>query len=142
METPKHRNVKTPILHEDTVQDITARLVANKAFFMNEIYELKREITSLTKKVGDWEGLHSNIDKENIIKNLELQISLLQQENLFIKTELQQKQKTIDSLLDFKKDQLINDNTTKDINHGNKLSLHQQGNPSSPSSQVNSKKNI
>ena len=74
-ETPKLRNTKTPSLGGCNIEGITARViiiiysfqgtffyndnnniffprvVAIKAFFMNEIYELKQEIESLKQKV-------------------------------------------------------------------------------------------
>ena len=62
--------------------------MAIKAFFMNEIYELKQEIQSLKQKVNDGESFVNNKNKNNIVENLELQFSLLQQENNFLKTEI------------------------------------------------------
>ena len=46
-ETPKLRNTKTPSLGGCNIEDFTARVVAIKAFFKNEIYELKQGIKSL-----------------------------------------------------------------------------------------------
>ena len=66
---------------------------------MNEIYELKQEIESLKQTVCCGENFSGN-QNNNIFENLELQFSLLQQENNFLKTEINQKQKTIDKLLD------------------------------------------
>ena len=133
VETPKHKNIETPALYENHVQDITARLVANKAFFMNEIYELKKEIICLKTKVSDWENSNLNLDDKNIIKNLELQISFLQQENSFIKIELQQKQQTIESLLKYNNHQSTKDSSTKEINKKNSTQPEQRGKPSSDS---------
>ena len=42
-ETPKLRNTKTQSVDGCNIEDFTARVVAIKAFFMNEIYELKQE---------------------------------------------------------------------------------------------------
>ena len=75
------------------IEDFTARVAAIKAFFMNEIYELKREIESLKQKVCCGENFSSNKNKDNIFENLDLQFSLVQQENNFLKTEINQKQK-------------------------------------------------
>ena len=58
--------------------------MAIKAIFMNEIYELKQEIQSLKQKVNDGESFVNNKNKNNIVENLELQFSLLQQENNFL----------------------------------------------------------
>ena len=92
-ETPCLSNINTQSLDSDKIEDFTARVVAIKAFFMNEIYELKQEIQSLKQKVNDGESFVNNKNKNNIIENLELQFSLLQQENNFLKTEITQKQK-------------------------------------------------
>ena len=99
-ETPKPRNTKTPILGGCNIEDLTARVVAIKAFFMNKICELKQEIESLKQKVCCEEIFSGSKNKNNIFENLELQFSLLQQENNFLKTEINQRQKTIDELLD------------------------------------------
>ena len=99
-ETPKLRNTKTPSLGGCNIEDFTARVLAIKAFFMNERYEPNQEIESLKQKVCCGEHFSGNKNKNNIFENLELQFSLLQQENNFLKTEINQKQKTIDKLLD------------------------------------------
>ena len=62
--------------------DFTARVAEIKAFFMNKIYELKQEIESLKKKICCGENFSSNKNK-NKNENLELQFSILQQENNF-----------------------------------------------------------
>ena len=83
------------------IADFTARVMTMKAFFMNKIYELKHERESLKQKVCCGENFSCDKNKNNIFENLELQFSLLQQENNFLKTEKNQKQKkTIDKLLD------------------------------------------
>ena len=101
-ETPKLGNAKTPSLGGCNIEDFTARVVALKAFFISEIYELKQEIESLKQKVCCGENFCINKNKNNVFENLKLQFSLLQQEDNFLKTEINQKQKTIDKLLDLK----------------------------------------
>ena len=86
-ETPKLRNTKTPSLSRCNIEDFTARVFL-KVFFMNEIYELKQEIESVKQKVCCGENFAGNKNKNNIFENLELQFSLLQQENNFLKTEI------------------------------------------------------
>ena len=49
-ETPKLRNATPPSLGACNIEDFTARVVAIKAFFMNEIYELKQ--AGITKTEG------------------------------------------------------------------------------------------
>ena len=90
-ETPQLRNTKTPNLGGCNIEDFTARVAVRKAFFMNEIYQLKQEIESLKQKVCFGEHFSSNKNKNNIFENLELQFSLSQQENNFLKTEINQK---------------------------------------------------
>ena len=95
-ETPKLRNTKTPSPDGCNIEDFTARVVTIKAFFKNKMYELKQEIESIKQRVCCGENFSSNKNKNNTL-NLELQFSLLQQENNFSKTEINQKQKTIDN---------------------------------------------
>ena len=59
-ETLKLRNTKTPSLGGCNIEDFTARVVAIKEFFMNEMYELKQEIESLKQKVCCGERFSSN----------------------------------------------------------------------------------
>ena len=70
-----------------------------KTFFMNEIFGLKMEIKSLKEKLQNRGNISPNINDNNI-KNLELQVSFLEQENSFIKVELQNKQEIINKILD------------------------------------------
>ena len=92
-ETPKLRST-------NTLGGCNIEVVTIKAFFMNELNELKQEIESIKQKVCCGENFSSNKNKDNIFENPELQVSPLQQENNFLKTKINQKQKTIDKLLD------------------------------------------
>ena len=58
-----------------------------------------RNLESLKQKVCCRENFPSNKNKKNKFENLELQFSLLRRENNFLKTVINQKQKTIDKLL-------------------------------------------
>ena len=79
------------------IEDFITRVVAIKVFFMNEIYKLKQEIESLKQKIYCGENIFNN-NKNNKFENLELQFPLLQKENNFLKTEINEKQKTVDKL--------------------------------------------
>ena len=57
------------------------------------------EIKFLKEKLQNKGNISPNTNDNNI-KNLELQISFLKQENSFIKTELQNKQKIINKTFD------------------------------------------
>ena len=99
VETPKIRNKNIPNLNEidfedftkdfedfEHVEDFTARFVEMKVFFMNESFGFKMEIKSLQEKLQNRRNISPNTNDN--IKNLELQISFLKQENLFTKTDL------------------------------------------------------
>ena len=67
-----------------------------KAFFTNEVFELKNEMVRLKEaslNVGN-SFIEENLDTEN----LKYQVSLLQRETTFIKTELNNKQHIIQKL--------------------------------------------
>ena len=67
-----------------------------KAFFTNEVFELKNEMARLKEaslNVGN-SFIEENLDTEN----LKYQIFLLQRETTFIKTELNNKQHIIEKL--------------------------------------------
>ena len=87
VETRKSKNPKTSSL-PDRAEDFTAQMVAFKASFMDEISNLKNEIGRL-KQAANQEN-NMNMENRSTV-NLEYQISLLQRENAFIKTELNNK---------------------------------------------------
>ena len=76
--------------------DVDVQLVAIKAYFMNEIYELKREISQLKvqEKTGKCDSTEWSLT--DILKS---PIRILQEQNSFIKSELHQKQIIIEKLL-------------------------------------------
>ena len=81
VETPKTKDVKTPI-KPDKVDQFTTQLVAMKAFFMNEVYELKNEIAWLKEA---FLNVVNSFSEENLnAENLKYQISVLQRENTFV----------------------------------------------------------
>ena len=102
MEISKTKEVKTPI-RPDKGDEFTAQLVAIKAFFMNEVFELKKKIT-LLKEASLNVGNSLSEEKLNT-ENLKYQFSLLQRKNTFIKTELNNKQHVIGKLLNINSNQ-------------------------------------
>ena len=118
VETAKTKDAKTPI-KPDKIDGFTAQLVAMKAFFMNEVFELKNEIARL-KEASLNAG--NSFSEENLdTENLKYQISLLQRENTFIKTELNNKQHIIEKLLNSNCNQSnVNDINITDNAHVNK----------------------
>ena len=83
-----------PVGNSDKLCEIKANVMA---FFMNEIYELKNE-TSL-RSLND---RNENKEPENshTINVLETKLVFLEKENSILRSELENKQKTIDSILE------------------------------------------
>ena len=88
-------------------------MVAFKAFFMNETSDLKNEIQRL-KQAANQEN-NMNMENHSTV-NLEYQISLLQRENAFIKTELNNKQNIIEKLLNINCNQSSLNSSKIDVN--------------------------
>ena len=90
---------KTPNLplNSDKLDEIKANLMA-KSFFMNEIYELKNEIP-LVRSLSD--GNESKEPKNShSINVLEIKLIFLEKENPVLRSKLENKHETIDSLLE------------------------------------------
>ena len=85
-ETNRNQQIK------DRFDNFNAQIAAIKAYFMNEIYELKNKVDRLKQKVKDQGNDMSDKAKH----------SLLEYENLFLKEELRNKQLIADKLLDLK----------------------------------------
>ena len=118
VEIPKTKDAKTPI-KPDKIDGFTAQLVAMKAFFMNEVFELKNEIARL--KEASLNAANSFSEENLDTENLKYQISLLQRENTFIKTELNNKQHIIEKLLNINSNQSnVSDINITDNVHANK----------------------
>ena len=88
VETPSLNDLKNSDNTKNMSYDVDVQLVAIKAYFMNEIYELKREISQLKvqEKTGKCDSSESTLT--DILKS---QICILQEQNSFIKSELHQK---------------------------------------------------
>ena len=87
-ETNRNQQIK------DRFDNFNAQIAAIKAYFMNEIYELKNKVDRLKQKVKDQGNDMSDKAKH----------SLLEYENSFLKEELRNKQLIADKLLDLKSD--------------------------------------
>ena len=72
---------------------------------MNEIDELKKEMKILKQQVNCKDKLVAENNSEILLKS---QISFLQEQNSFIKTELQQKQIVIEERSDLQKNRFQN----------------------------------
>ena len=73
METPKIDSTKYKSSSRDSSQDLLAQIVAMKAYFMNEIYELENEISFLKNQLEDGE---KNSDSIYMMKFYKSEISL------------------------------------------------------------------
>ena len=82
VETPSLNDLKNSDNTKNMSYHVDVQLVAIKAYFMNEIYELKREISQLKgrEKTGKCDSSESTLT--DILKS---QICILQEQNSFIK---------------------------------------------------------
>ena len=103
--TPAMVRNKTTDSLSNLSQNNHTQLVDIKAYFMSEIEGLKKEIKSLKQQVNCKDKLVAENNSEILLKS---QISFLQEQNSFIKTELQQKQIVIEKLLDLQKNRFQN----------------------------------
>ena len=90
-----------------------------KAYFMNELFELKNEITRLKEALVN---VGNSFSEENLFtENLKYQISLSRRVNTFITTELNNKQHIIEKLLNINSNQSnVSDINITDNAHVNK----------------------
>ena len=86
VKTPKIDSTECKSSLRDSSQDLLPQVVAMKAYFMNEIYELKNEICCLKNKLEDGEKRSDCTSMVNFHKS---EISLLKDQNSFLKSELQ-----------------------------------------------------
>ena len=94
-------------------------MVALKAFFMNEISNLKTEIKRLKQAANNQEN-NMNMENHSTV-NLNYQISLLQRENAFMKTELNNKQNIIEKLLNINCSQSSLNSSKIDVNKNDRV---------------------
>ena len=94
-------------------------MVALKAFFMNEVSNLKTEIKRLKQAANDQEN-DMNMENHSTV-NLSYQISLLQRENAFMKTELNNKQNIIEKLLNINCSQSSLNSSKIDVNKNDRV---------------------
>ena len=87
------------------VDNLTAHMMAIKSFFMNEIYELKQEISTLQlqlqhKKLN--QSGNNNVcekDEKIIIEDLRTKLGFYHRKNQLLKDEKMIKQRTIETIL-------------------------------------------
>ena len=105
------------------VDNLRANIMAIKSFFMNEIYDLRQEISSLQLKRQQEKLNQSNVcekDEKIIIEDLKTKLDFYQRENQLLKDEAMAKQPTIETILYqnnelLKLDQYYNKNIEQEI---------------------------
>ena len=138
VETSKSKDVKTPS-PPDRAKEFTAQMVALKAVCMNEISNLKNEIERLKQATYNQEN-NMNMENHSTV-NLNYKISLLQRENVFIKTELNL-QNTIEKLLNINCNQSSWNSSKIDVNKNDRVNeKNLKGNPLKHSKDKNSNGN-
>ena len=108
------------------VDILRANMMAIKSFFMNEIYDLRQEISSLQLKLQQEklnQSGYNNIcekDEKIIIEDLKTKLDFYQRENQLLKDETMAKQRAIETILYqnkelLKLDQYYNKNIEQEI---------------------------
>ena len=117
VETPSLNDLKNSDNTKNMSYDVDVQLVAIKAYFMNEIYELKREISQLKvqEKTGKCDSSESTLT--DILKS---RIRILHEQNSFIRSELHQKQIIIEKLSDINKNRIKSNCASNGINQSDK----------------------
>ena len=113
------KNNLTPLISE--VDIIQSNMMALKSFLMNEIFDLRQEITSLQlqqEKLSESKTNPCENEEKIVIENLKSQITLYKTENKFLKEEMKSKQNILDEILHqnsqlLKFDHYFNDTTNK-----------------------------
>ena len=120
----KKKNL-TPLISriQKEVDIIQANMMALKSFLMNEIFDLRQEITSLKLQLQQEKLRKSKTnpcknEEKIVIENLKSQITSYKTENKFLKEEMKSKQNILDEILHqnsqlLKIDHYFNDTTNK-----------------------------
>ena len=91
--------------HRDKVfDDINAKIMDLKALFMDEIYTLRQDLSSMQEKLHQTIKLNENNNicpkDNNTVDKLKVKLQFLEKENLSLKEEAKRKQNIIQSILD------------------------------------------
>ena len=89
VETPKIDNSKYKSYSRDSPQVSLEQVVGMKGYFMNKIHELKNEMCCWKNQLQDGE---KSLDSISVVNFYKSEISLLKDQNSFLKSELQKKQ--------------------------------------------------
>ena len=99
------RNRYSLKLHQDKeFDDINAKIMDLKALFMDEIYTLRQDLSSMQEKLHQTINLNENNNicpkDNNAVDKLKVKLQFLEKENLSLKEEAKRKQNIIQSILD------------------------------------------
>ena len=90
--------------NQKELDNVRAKILALKSFFMNEIYDLRQEISSVRSQL-EQERLHHSRnndcveEEENINQEFKDKLHSCQIENQLLREEIKRKQKTIETIL-------------------------------------------
>ena len=100
----KKRNL-TPLIscNQKEVDGIQANMMALKSFLINEIFDLRQEITSLQLqlqqgKISKSKTYSCENEEKIVIENLKSQTASYKTENKFLKEEMKSKQNILDEI--------------------------------------------
>ena len=101
---------RTPLIscNQKEVDDIRANMMALKSFLMNEIFDLRQEITSpqlqlQQEKLSKSKTNSCENEEKIVIENLKSQITSYKAENTFLIEEMKSKQNILDEITIFQK---------------------------------------
>ena len=90
--------------HDKEFDDINAKIMDLKALFMDEIYTLRQDLSSMQEKLHQTIKLNENNNicpkDNNTVDKLKVKLQFLEKENLLLKEEAKRKQNIIRSILD------------------------------------------
>ena len=90
--------------HDKEFDDINAKIMDLKALFMDEIYTLRQDLSSMQEKLHQTIKLNENNNicpkDNNTVDKLKVKLQFLEKENLSLKEEAKRKQNIIQSILD------------------------------------------
>ena len=128
----KKKNL-TPLIscNQKEVDDIRTNMMALKSFLMNQIFDLRQEITSLQlqlqqEKLSKSKTNSSENEEKIVIENLKSQIALYKTENKFLKEEMKSKQNILDEILHQNRQLLKFDHYFNNISTFSTISTFQQ----------------
>ena len=102
-ESPRNR-YSLKLQYDKEFDDINAKIMDVKALFMDEIYTLRQDLSSMQEELHQTINLNENNNispkDNNTVDKLTVKLQFLEKENLSLKEEVKRKQNIIQSILD------------------------------------------